>query len=214
MYQESNEQVNAKLHAAQPVISAVLAILIALAIAVGPSRADSRAGGPSGVSLGWNTFLGGSGEEHGISMTTDASGNIYVTGSSPTSWGAPVRAFSGDWDVFVTKLSPSGAIIWHTFLGGSGSDSWAHVAVDGGGNVFAVGNSASRWGTPLQPFTGTAKNVFIAKLDPNGNLLWNTFQGSLTSLNGLSGNDIALDSAGNIYVTGDSDTSWGAPIRT
>ena len=96
--------------------------------------------------LAWNTFMGGSGDDHGTGMAVDGSGNIYVTGNSDAIWGSPVRAFtdSSD-DAFVAKLDPSGSLLWNTFLGGSGSDFGYGIAVDGSGNVYVTGYSNATW---------------------------------------------------------------------
>ena len=67
--------------------------------------------------LTWNTFLGGSGNDLGYGIAVDSSGNVYVAGTSNTSWGSPLQAFGGGVDAFAAKLDSSGARQWHTFLG-------------------------------------------------------------------------------------------------
>jgi hypothetical protein len=161
----------------------------------------------------WNTFVGGAGNEHAVSIKVDGSGNTYLSGSSPTGWGFPVRMYSHDRDVFVAKLSAAGAVTWNTFLGGEGVDTWAHLVVTSSGIIYVIGESSSSWGEPIQAFTGTFTNVFIAKLDASGNLLWHTFLGSWDTLTGLSGSGIALDSSSNIFIVGDCDKRWGVPLR-
>ena len=54
-------------------------------------------------------------------LAIDGSGNIYVTGYSDATWGSPVRAYTAGVDAFVAKLDSSGALVWNTFLGGSGT---------------------------------------------------------------------------------------------
>ena len=78
------------------------------------------------------------------------------------------------------------------------------IATDGT-NVYVAGNSTSTWGNPLQPHIPSISEVFIARLDTNGNLVWNTFLGG-------PGTDEAREIAvrgGNIYVAGRSDAAWG-----
>ena len=106
---------------------------------------------PNG-SLAYSTFLGGSEEERGTSIALDASSNAYVTGFSgslnfPTV--NAVQAVKGDserifYDVFVTKLNPSGsALVYSTYLGGSGDDSGAGVVVDAMGAAYVTGATDS-----------------------------------------------------------------------
>jgi hypothetical protein len=160
--------------------------------------------------LTWNTFLGGSGDDSGTAIAVDGSGNIYVAGMSTASWGvSPVRAYSGGYDAFVAKLFPTGARIWNTFLGGSGFDSGYAIAVDGSGNVYVAGSSDTNWGSPVRPYTADY-DVYAAKLDANGSLTWSTFLGGSGFDNGDA---ITVDGSGNVYVAGDSSTTWGSPVR-
>ena len=99
--------------------------------------------------------------------------------------------------------------IWNTFLGEAARD-WAFaIAIDGDRNTYVTGLSAATWGSPLNPFSG-GYDVFVAKLDANGSLLWNTFLGG--SDNDI-GYGIAVDTNGNVYLNGLSRATWGSPIR-
>ncbi|HTO99911.1 MAG TPA: SBBP repeat-containing protein [Anaerolineales bacterium] len=115
-------------------------------------------------------------------------------------WGGPVAAQPAPEDATLT---------WNTFLGGSMYDEGAQsIAVDGDGNTYVVGSSQAAWScdpTPctVRAFTGgaaTYSNGFVAKLDANGNLLWNTFQGSYPGYNETNG--VAVDNSGGLYITG------------
>jgi hypothetical protein len=156
----------------------------------------------------WNTFLGGAGADHGRAIAVDGVGNVYLAGYGED-WGAPVRPFSGNQDAFAAKLNNNGALLWNTFLGGAQPDQGYAIAVDGGGNVYAAGDTDSGWGTPLRAYTAN-DDAFVAQLNGNGALQWNTFLGG-------AGNDfsasLALDGAGNVYITGHSGATWGAPIQ-
>jgi hypothetical protein len=159
----------------------------------------------------WNTFLGGSNDDYGYGIVLDFSGNIYVTGSSESTWGSPLNTFAGFEDAFVAKLNPSGVRQWNTFLGGNNEDSGIGIAVDGSGNIFVTGRSGSTWGNPLNPFSGGYKDGFVAGLNSIGTLQWNMFLGGSNEDFSCG---IAVDVIGNIYVTGLSGGSWGSPVNS
>ena len=181
---------------------------------VGFSLGDYMPGIPVVIDpeLTWNTFLGGSGYDNGYGIAVDASGNVYVAGSSGATWGSPVRAFTSvtsDSDAFVAKLDSSGSLTWHTFLGGSGYDRVYGIAVDASGNVYVAGSSGATWGSPVRAHTG-ANDAFAARLTSSGSLTWHTFLGGSGNDNGYG---IAVDGSGNVYVSGDSNAIWGSPER-
>jgi hypothetical protein len=164
--------------------------------------------------IGWNTFLGSAGTDnagvyYGNEIAVDSSGNIYVMGHSDTTWGSPVRAYSGNLDAFVAKLNSSGTLLWNTFLGSSSEDQSSGITVDSSGNVYITGNSWATWNSPVRAFSGS-HDAFIAKLDSDGGLLWNTFLGSTIQDNGLG---IAVSSTGNIYLAGSCNGTWGSPVQ-
>jgi hypothetical protein len=163
----------------------------------------------SSGNLLWNTFLGGSGVDEIYGLAADATGNIFVTGYSTATWGSPVLAFGGGTATLVAKLDSTGTVIWNTFLGGGFSFGRA-VAVDAMGNVYLTGHSGGSWGSPIRAFIGGPFDAFAAKLDFNGNLIWNTFLGG----GGADyGNSVAADMSGNIIVGGNSETGWGSPLQ-
>ncbi len=160
--------------------------------------------------LTWNTFLGGSAQDEGLGIRVDSSKNVYVMGISQATWGSPKRAFSSSYDVFAAKLDRNGNLLWNTFLGGGGWDGGGGIAVDGSGNVYVSGDSPGKWGSPRRAFTART-DAFVAKLDNNGNLLWNTFLGGSQY---ESGGGIVVDGSGSIYVVGRSSGKWGSPKRS
>ncbi len=157
----------------------------------------------------WNTFQGGTMNDTGYSIAKDSSGNSYVCGTSEGTWGTPLRPYTSGTDTFVAKLDSEGTLLWNTFLGGSSTDLGRAIAVDSSGNVYISGSSDATWGSPLNPFSSFSEG-FLAKLDTNGNLLWNTFFGG-TGVDSISG--IGLDTNNNIYVGGISNATWGTPVR-
>jgi hypothetical protein len=158
----------------------------------------------------WNTFLGSSNEDECKGMALDSSGNVYVAGMSDATWGSPKNAYSGDYDGVVACLNSSGNLLWNTFLGSTDTDYFWDVSLDSSGNVYVTGNSNATWGSPINTHSG-GDDVVVARLDSSGNLLWNTFLGSLTY---DIGSGIELDNSGNIFVSGRSGATWGSPINT
>ena len=98
---------------------------------------------------------------------------------------------------------------WNTFLGGSADDKSYGMATDENGNTYVAGPSSSTWGDPVRAYSASTDG-FVAKLDPSGNLVWNTFLGGF-STDSLQA--ITVDQAGNIYVIGYSLDTWGNPLR-
>ena len=161
--------------------------------------------------LGYSTLLGGSSNDVGLGIAVDPQGNAYVTGSTISS-NFPVSPLpvqgqrAGVTDAFVAKLSPSGVLLYSTFLGGSGDDIGNAIAVDAAGNAY-VGGTTNSLNFPVFPVLGAFQTTlrggpdgFVAKLDPGGSTLaYSTYLGSNTDDTVLG---LALDAAGNAYVTG------------
>jgi hypothetical protein len=162
-----------------------------------------------GGALQWNTFLGGAGADSAYGIKLDPSGNVYVTGGSARTWGAPANPYTGGMDAFAAKLDNNGVRQWNTFLGSAGTDYAIGIVLDGSGNVYLAGSSAGTWGTPVIPYAG-GEDGFVAQLNNGGVLQWNTFLGSVGDDSAIG---IALDGSGHVYVTGSSAGTWGTPVR-
>ena len=176
----------------------------------------------AGTALLYSTFLGGYEFTDVINgLAVDMAGNAYVAGFAgsrdfPTTPGALQTSFNGpgqmgnffSGDGFVTKLNPTGtALLYSTFLGGAGGDLANGVAVDQAGNAYVTGNTGSS-NFPISPdapqrsITGFSGSGFVTKLNPAGSaVVWSTFAGRSTR---DSCEAIAVDAAGNAYVTGES----------
>ncbi|MEQ1643084.1 MAG: SBBP repeat-containing protein, partial [Pyrinomonadaceae bacterium] len=165
--------------------------------------------------LAYSTFLGGSGFDGGEKIVVDAAGNAYLTGGTfstafPTTPGAFDTTLNGSADVFVSKLNAAGtALVYSTFIGGSSNDYGHGIAVDTSGNVFVTGDTNSpSFPTTAGAFDTThngAVDAFVAKLDPAGSsLLYSTFIGGSLDEYGYG---IAVDTAGNAFVTGSSGST-------
>ncbi|MEW6367679.1 MAG: SBBP repeat-containing protein [Acidobacteriota bacterium] len=157
----------------------------------------------------WNTFLGGSSYDSVNRIALDGAGNVYVVGDSQATWGLPLRPYTAMSDAFAAKLTPSGALLWSTFLGGSANDGGYGIAVDSAGSPCVAGTSGAAWGSPVRPYTAN-QDGFVARLDTNGSILWNSFMGGGSW---ESCSQVALNGSGAAYVLGQSPASWGSPVR-
>jgi hypothetical protein len=187
--------------------------------------------GPTGTTLSYSTFLGGSADDRGRGIALDKAGAAYVTGDTqeadtnfPTTAGAFDQTHNGDHDAFVTKVGPTGAAAlgYSTFLGGSGFDQGLGIAVDGAGAAYVTGDTQpadTNFPTTAGVFdqTNNGGDVFVTKVGPGGAALsYSTFLGG-SGTDGGTG--IAVDGAGSAYVTGitaatDFPTTAGAFDRT
>ncbi len=164
--------------------------------------------------LSYSSYLGGSGFDHGNAIAVDAAGNIYVAGGTGsanfTTANAAQSNFGGAFDCFIAKLNPTGsALIYSTYLGGSGGDACLGMALDSSGNVYLTGLSSSpNFPTvnPAQPnFGGGASDAFVAKLNANGSsLAYSTYLGGSGS---DIGNGLVVDANGAAYVIGDTSST-------
>ncbi len=157
----------------------------------------------------WHTYLGTAGFDSTRDIAVDGNGNIYVAGNSLYNWGSPIIPYGGGSDGFVVKLGPDGQILWHVFLGGYQDDGLAAVKIDHEGNIVVVGISALPWGAPVNDHLGGFYDMFIARLSPDGALLWSTFLGALGR---YFPQDFDIDGMGNVYITGASEGTWGQPL--
>ncbi|MBI4465461.1 MAG: SBBP repeat-containing protein [Acidobacteria bacterium] len=163
--------------------------------------------------LVYSTYLGGSGEDLGHAIAVDSSGSAYITGETnstnfPTA--TPLQGtLGGNANAFVTKLNPSGsALLYSTYLGGNGIDRGFAIAVDASGTAYVAGGTSSGnfpTVSPLQAANGGgAVDAFVARLNASGSaLIFSTYLGGT---GGEFGNGIALDSSGNAYVAGSTDS--------
>ena len=169
----------------------------------------------SGTALIYSTYIGGNAEDIAYSITLDASGNSYITGSTksinyPITAGAFQSSNEFLWDIFVTKLNATGtALIYSTYIGGGGRDEGSSIAVDTSGNAYITGyTESSNYDITPGAFQTTyagSRDVFISKLNATGTtLLYSTFIGGGNFEEGYS---IALDALDNAYITGYTESS-------
>ncbi|MCH7535029.1 MAG: SBBP repeat-containing protein, partial [Bacteroidetes bacterium] len=158
----------------------------------------------------WAKSIGGTLDDFGNSITTDAFGNVYVTGQyqSVVDFDPSAATFNltsiGSYDVFIQKLDGDGDFVWAISNKGTSADFGVYITTDASGNVYATGNFQGTVDFDPGPgiFNLTSNgggDVFIQKLDAGGNFVWAISMGGTS---GDMGNSITFDTFGNAYVTG------------
>ena len=179
----------------------------------------------------YSTYLGGSGEDRGVGIAVDTSGNAYVAGRTassnfPTTAGAFSTSCGTDglcnndgvaptkFDAFLAKLNASGEeLVYSTYLGGSGNDQGIDVAVDSANHAYVVGITGSTDFPLVNPLQDTKKgdvDAFVAKLNANGSsLMYSTYLGGSATDQGygipeesVQSESVTVDDAGSVYLTG------------
>ena len=178
------------------------------------------------VVLDWATYMSGKSNStngYQFDLTTDAAGFVYGTGynnnSFPTTPGSYSTAYSGDsgnplaingaGDVFVYKLNQTGsALIYSTYIGGSNDEAGRGIQVNAAGEAFVTGVTVSYdfpTQNPLQPFIKGLIDAFVFKLNASGtNLIFSTYLGGTSNDWGF---DIAINNAGESFITGSTNSS-------
>jgi uncharacterized protein (TIGR03437 family) len=178
------------------------------------------------------TYLGGKAEDAGRAIAVDSAGEAYITGDTASAdfpvtpgaaqpiFGGRVDAGNGAYygDAFVAKLDAAGArLIFATYLGGTQPDIGYGIAVDGGGNAYVTGSTQSsdfpvtanavqkKYAGGTSPLAGAdpAGDAFVARYSASGARQWSTYLGG--SARDIA-EAIAVDAAGNVYVTGTTES--------
>ncbi|MGY5857762.1 MAG: SBBP repeat-containing protein [Candidatus Thorarchaeota archaeon] len=164
------------------------------------------------------TYLGGAEDDRSWSIAVDSEDNIYITGyteSADFPASNPLGCTLDSYDVFISKFSSAGELIYSTRVGGSSSDKPSSIEVDALGNVYVAGitysqdfpivngyDSVIEPGNP--PFT-YGKDGFILKLNSTGNgIVFSTYLGG-SDYDEIS--DLAIDLDNNVYVVGGTSSS-------
>ena len=154
----------------------------------------------------------GYGDEYGYSVTTDASGNVYMAGqfeSSTVTFGTITLTNLGYSDLFIVKYDPNGNVVWAKSAGGADGDYLSSIKTDANGNVFMSGSFSSQnitFGsiTLNNSVTLTNPDIFLVKYDNNGNEIWAKSAGEIDY---EYSNCISIDPSGNIYSVGSFSSS-------
>ncbi len=149
----------------------------------------------------WIRQLGTWRSDYSYGVAADAAGNAYISGYTYGNLGGPN---AGSWDAFLRKYDPEGNALWTRQLGTSGSDYGVGVAVDVLGNTYITGDSNGSLGGPNAGYT----DAFLSKYDADGNALWTRQLGTMDYDYSLG---VAVDAAGNAYISGYTDGNLGGP---
>lgn len=168
---------------------------------------------PAGANLVFSTYLGGNDYDFISGLDLDPSGNMYVVGTT-ASGNFPVvnpfqNAISGPQDdAFVAKISGSGALVYSTYIGGSGTDAGTGIAVDASGSAFITGTTFSTdfpTGNHVQGTNGGQSDAFAAKIAPAGSsLIYSTYLGGSSFDDGIA---VAIDPSGNAVYAGGAESA-------
>jgi len=184
---------------------------------------------PSGAGLVYAGYIGGSGHDASYGIAVDGSGNAYVTGATssdettfPVIGGPDLIYNGGYYDAFVAKVNPSGAgLVYGGYIGGYGvgiPDVGWGIAVDGSGNAYVTGYTASNEDSfPVTTGPDLTHNgytdAFVAKVKPDGAGL--VYAGYIGGSSNDYGRGIAVDVSGNAYVAGGTKSSEATfPVTT
>jgi hypothetical protein len=165
------------------------------------------------VGIGYAGYIGGSGLDQGLAISTDDSGNAYVVGQTksdertfPVKVG-PDLTENGQTDAFVCKVSTAGQMVYCGYIGGSEPDRGRGVAVDGQGQAYVYGwtRSKEKDGFPVTvgpdvTYNGGTSDTFICKVDAAGDSL--LYCGYIGGRRHDEGKAVAVDATGAAYVTG------------
>ena len=181
----------------------------------------------SGTALDYCGYIGGSSFEGGNGIAVDSTGNAYITGGTfsteadfPVTVGPDLTYNDGfgDSDAFVAKVNAGGTtLVYCGYIGGSVRDSGHGIAVDSAGNAYVTGDTGSTEASfpvtvgPDLTYNGSFLDAFVAKVNAGGTAL--VYCGYIGGSAFERGNGIAVDSAGNAYVTGvTSSTEASFPV--
>ena len=158
----------------------------------------------------WASALGGIGWDLCADLKSDGKGNVYAVGyffselKAEPEFGIPELQAKGAWDIYVQKISANGELKWIKSMGGTSSDMAKELFVDRDGALYVTGfyhGTADLCpGTEIEEYEANgASDVFVEKMDAEGNLEWIK---TIGGFGGDEGKNITVDITGNVYVTG------------
>lgn len=161
--------------------------------------------------LVWTIYIGGNGDDYAQDLAIDVSGNIYVVGKTSSTlvpYSSQLQASygGGTFDGFITKISSTGLISKFSYLGGAGTDDIKDLTFDREGNLCICGSTAGvdlLSSVTTMPYFGGVSDAFITCLNENLQLNWAEYVGGAGA---DLFNSIALDTAGNVVVGGNTNS--------
>jgi hypothetical protein len=166
-----------------------------------------------GQNFNWVKQIGGTSSDFGYLIKKDTSGNFIIvgnySGTIDLNPGAAVVnvTSSGNQDIFITKLDPSGNFLWGKSVGGSNTDAVSDLIIENNGNIYLCGffRGTADFDPSSSNFNLSTGNIgadgFILKLNSNGNLIYAKQVGGTTTVDDHVFS-IGLDNQGNLYATG------------
>jgi hypothetical protein len=152
----------------------------------------------------WDKTYGGSEDEYGYKIINTADGGYLVSGSTYSKDG-DIKAHHGSYDLWVFKLDDNGSIVWEKTFGGDGYEGYGTMAANSDGGFFLAGSSDSNNSGDVPAGHGR-HDMFVIKMDANGNKLWSKVYGG-------TGDEMALaiigDPNGGCALTGYTTSSDG-----
>ncbi len=180
--------------------------------------------GTTGNTLVYSTFVGGGSADEALAIAIDTTGNAYITGTTssndyPVVGGVQSVKKTSFNTVFVSELNAAAtALVYSTYLGGTGKDSGYGLAVDSSGSAYVAGSTSSSTFPTQNPFQSSnagKDDAFVGKLSPSGStLVYSTYLGGSASDDAYA---IAIDGTGAAYVVGgtsSTDFMTQAPLQT
>ena len=171
------------------------------------------------LSVAYSTFLGGAGTDSATSVTVDASGKVYVSGTTTSAStfseaSTELGPGAGSSDYFIAKIDPTqsglNSLTYLTFIGGSGDEEGGFLAVDANGNAAIAGTSTS---SDFPVTDGSARtagtnDATITEINPTGSqLVFSTLFGGSGAEATQGPGGIAMDTSGNVFVAMDTNST-------
>jgi hypothetical protein len=169
---------------------------------------------PDATAIVFSTYFGGSGSDQANNVAVDGSGNVYAAGTTDSTNFPTANAYqaarAGSRDFFLAKFDAAGSTLaFSTYLGGTGTENFASdMKLDGSGNAYLSGVTASTNYPTVSPYqaahAGGTSDVVVSKFSSAGSLTYSTYLGG--SLSDGTGTNLAVDGAGNMYVSGSTSS--------